>query len=121
MRGIVKLTLLLGFIGLLAYFVDWPAKTDALSGPVTQWRHTADGWEKVSALWGTEHATIANVWSVQPHPLVLSLFIGLFSTLLLVAFSPAKAASPRKPKRLSLKLKEVPLKSCAWADDTRLR
>src|SRR6266566_3440361 len=116
MRTILGILLSLIFIGLLACAIDSPIGTSANSTLNTQWRRTADGWEKVSALWGnmTAHSSIDEMWHAQPHPIILSLLIGLVSTFILVAFCPAKNQRQRKPAQPVRALSEVPLKSCAW-------
>lgn len=123
MRTILGILLSLVFIGMLAYVIDSPGEPSTNTSPTTQWRRTADGWEKVSALWDsmTAHSTMDEMWHAQPHPIVLSLLMGLVSTFVLVAFCPAQNQRQRKPAQPVRALSEMPLKSCAWVEDSRLR
>ena len=121
MRTILGINLSLALIGLLVYrinFSDQPSVDHAMQ---TQWRHTTDGWEKASTLLdGIPAASnLSEIWNVRLHPLVLSLLIALFSTLLLVAFSP-ESTLKRLKRRPSTLIAEIPLRSTVYPTVNRL-
>jgi hypothetical protein len=119
MRTILGIGLSLALIGLLVYGIDFSDQPSIDHALQTQWRHTTDGWEKASTLLdGIPAASnISEIWNIRPHPLVLSLLIALFSTLLLVAFSPE--STPKRPRRRpSTLIADIPLRSTKWLNES---
>jgi hypothetical protein len=122
MRWIIAISLALAAVGIFALSINLPGMASELTGPFTQWRHTADGWEKVSSL--TERISERICGSLAPtnvpHPVIVSLFTGLLSTLSLVAFTPAKQTPPKTPKKRNGGPIKMPLGYCNWFDNPRL-
>ena len=87
-------------IGILAVaiVVGWVACQVNISEAITDnhvvhtvWRHTANGWEKVSALSGLKFqpSAVTDVWNSHPHPVVIASLVAMLSLMALVAFNPA--------------------------------
>ena len=122
-RWIVGILLAVAIIGWFACRFETPT-TDTRNPRVpTQWRRTADGWEKVSALsTATPEQRAANELAANsPHPVIMSMFVGLLSVLVLVAFSPATQFHRTRPPRSTSvpELAELPLRSRAWLADSK--
>jgi hypothetical protein len=90
-------------------------KTHANSSIDTQWRHTKDGWEKASTIFGFR-SCIGEHPGVLPHPIVLAVLVALASTLALLAFSPATPAPRLLPAENARRVAEIPLRSRLWLD-----
>jgi hypothetical protein len=99
----------------------------------TVWRHTAAGWEKVSALSGLKFSpsAVTDVWNSHPHPVIIASLVALLSLMALVAFNPAKRpadlpATPVKLSKIAHSTSEHPttgqleLRSREWYDQANL-
>jgi hypothetical protein len=85
-RWTFSILLLLIASGWLACRVDVPASSSASRLAMSQWRHTARGWERL-----IPEPTLQpddDLWARHPHPVVLTLLEGMLSVFALVAFSP---------------------------------
>lgn len=91
--------------------------------PVSTWRFTTNGWEKLHEMAGLKEprGAVTEIWKTHPHPLITAALVGLFSTFLLVAFSPAQKAATRrgKPTSHAAAGPEIELRSRAWLSDTQ--
>ncbi len=58
----------------------------------TVWRHTATGWERVTALSGLklQPSAVTDVWNTHPHPVIIASLVAMLSLMALIAFNPAK-------------------------------
>ena len=100
----------------------------------TVWRHTASGWEKVSALSGLKFqpSAVTDVWNSHPHPAIIASLVAMLSLMALIAFNPARrpvVTPPPSPARLSKsdesavpppKCCDLELRSRAWFDQANL-
>ena len=88
--GILAVVIVLAWVG---YQMDISEAINTDSHVVqTVWRHTANGWEKVSALSGLKFqpSAITDFWDTHPHPLVIASLVAMLSLMALVAFNPAR-------------------------------
>jgi len=122
MRWIIAISMALATVGLLALFIDLPSLASELTAPMTEWRHTADGWEKVSSLTEQISDRISSGLATAsgPHPVIISLLTGLLSTLCLVAFTPAKLLPVKSSQKRNGGPIKMPLGFCDWIDNPRL-
>jgi hypothetical protein len=122
MRWIIAISLTLAAVGFLSLWINLPGMASELAGPLTEWRHTADGWEKVSSL--TEQISNRISSSLAPasgpHPVIVSLLTGLLSTLSLVAFTPPKKPLIGSSQGRSGGPIKMPLGFADWIDNPRL-
>lgn len=124
-RWIVAIVFLLGDAGWLACQFETSASSAGDHVVTTQWRHMAYGWERVITLSPPKQPWHASndFWAFQPHPIILALFEGMLSVLVLVAFSPTVdfpssiqrtiQERPGQEKRIA-NLSEVKLRSRYW-------
>ena len=122
MRWIIAISLALAAVGVFALSINLPGMATVLTGPFTQWRHTADGWEKVSSL--TERVSEQICGNLAPtnvpHPVIISLLTALLSTLSLAAFTPARQIPPKTPQKRNGGPIKIPLGYCHWLDNPHL-
>lgn len=131
--GILAIVIVLAWVG---YQMDISEAIKTDSHVVqTVWRHTANGWEKVSALSGLKFrpSAITDFWETHPHPLVIASLVAMLSLMALVAFNPARRPGVEKhlvPRRLiKASDKQVPvfvyaeqeLRSRAWLEQANLQ
>jgi len=128
MRWIIAISLTLAALGLLALCIDLPGIAIEFSGQSAGWRRTADGWERASSL--IQHMSSnweRNFALAEPHPVVISLLMGLLSTLSLAAFAPSKRCIikpiTQRPKFIRVKAAagQPQLDISDWLDNPRLR
>ena len=86
MRWTFSILLLLIASGWLACRVDAPANSSANRLAMSQWRHTASGWERLIP--EPTPPPDDDFWTRHPHPVVLTLLEGMLSVFVLLAFSP---------------------------------
>jgi hypothetical protein len=122
MRLIIAISVALAAVGILALSINLPGMASELTGQFTEWRHTADGWEKVSSLAEriSERVSGSVAPASGPHPVIISLLTGLFSTLCLVAFTPAQLPPAKSPQQRNGGPFKMPLGFCDWIDNPRL-
>jgi len=128
MRWIIAISMTLAALGLFALWIDLPGLTIEFSGQTAGWRHTADGWERASSL--IQHMSSnwqRNFALAEPHPVVVSLLMGLLSTLSLAAFAPARPCiiRPISPRPKFIRRKAVAAETqrdfSDWLENPRLR
>ena len=129
--GIIAVVIVLGWV---AYQIDISEVITDNHVVQTVWRHTANGWEKVSALSGLKFqpSAITDVWNTHPHPVVIASLVAMLSLMALIAFNPAKRPDlnePKIPARLAKSAGsttpaphcgELELRSRAWYEQANL-
>ncbi len=121
MRWIPTIVLLIVLAGWMVYHLDDSpiANTPFVA---SMWRHTVDGWEKVSDLSRAHFSESAAVdlWSVHPHPIIVSLLVAIVSLMALVAFAPTKSRGKSPRVRLKTTIAqpgELKLQTRTWLDE----
>jgi hypothetical protein len=121
LRCIVAILLLLGALGWFVCQPDAPAGF-AVRAVTPQWRHTTNGWEKLPPYSNTIQwdRNVGDLSSMHPHPVILTLFLGMFSVLVLVASSSSGAAAPLGEQRVRTTAAdgEIELRSLDWLNGT---
>lgn len=122
MRWIIAISLTLVAVGFLAVWINLPGVAGDLTSPLTQWRHTTNGWERVCSLADGITGRISSSLTPTngPHPAIVSLLTGLLATLSLAAFTPFK----QPPKKTTSKRDGRPDKPtvfCDWINNPNLK
>jgi hypothetical protein len=107
-RWIVAIVLFLSAAVWLACDLESPANSAANHLLLGAWRRTTGGWERLVPKSPAPAATSErDLWDCHPHPVVMSLLVGMVSVMLLVAFSPGKPSYPASESTTPLPTQEA--------------
>ncbi len=129
--GIIAVAIVVGWVTCQVNIADVITDNHVVH---TVWRHTAAGWEKVSALSGLKFqpSAITDVWNTHPHPVIIASLVAMLSLMALIAFNPAKRPVLEEPKLPARLVKsadstmpaphcgELELRSRAWYEQANL-
>jgi hypothetical protein len=121
MRWIIAISFVLAVVGFLGIWIDLPGMARELTGPLTEWRRSANGWEIASTVTDRISDRIYSDLTSEPHPVIVSLLTALASTLSLVAFTPAKRTLLKAASKPNRGLVKRPKDFCEWIDNPRLK
>ncbi|HZZ29900.1 MAG TPA: hypothetical protein VFE46_18025 [Pirellulales bacterium] len=119
MRWSIIILFMLGFaIGLACEIETSGDVTKTKPLPAT-WRLTPNGWQRATAfsvyVVANHNENVLSLSPVLPHPIILSLFIGLLSVLILLAFSsPLRVLKLDQTRIGHPNLCQIELRSQSW-------